>query len=47
MLLIGYLLQYEEITGEKIKELYREKEKYIRIINQLLDKEFIFERKDY
>lgn len=46
LLLIGYLFQYGVITGGKIKELYREKEKYIRTINQLLDKEFIFEFKE-
>ncbi|GEM_PF-681588 len=43
MLILGYLHQHGEIAGEKIKELYKEKEDYIRIINQLLDKDYIFE----
>lgn len=46
MLILGYLHQHGEITGEKIKELYKEKEEYIKIINQLLDKDYIFEIKE-
>lgn len=45
MYLVGYLIEYKIISGKKIKELYKDKKdnKFIEIINSLLDKNIISE----
>lgn len=43
-LLLRYLFEFQFITGEKVKQLYNnDKQKYIAVINNLLDKEVIME----
>lgn len=45
-LLVRYLYEFQTITGEKVKQLFNnDKQKYIHVINSLIDKEIIQEIK--